>query len=229
MAKKRRKSHKNPSTGNETPAVVDDDAPPSEPCACCSSDGSAATDDEGDDDWDLASGGARPHYLFKVSGFVLIVGGILFAFGGWYVSQLIPVSPNPQLLEWHCNLVLGSLLYGVLLIIGGILLKLYAVLLVCNHVEEQRGLPPIPNEWFLKMSSLLFTMTAGAILIRGYLSTEMIDYAAASSRNVVEWFALQYMRRCILSGTFFLLLGAFALLYLVASKVARGTPFEESD
>ena len=184
---------------------------------------------EEDSDWDIESGGARPHYLFKVSGFVLIAFGIVIAFGGWFISRKLPLIADKVILQAHNDIVLRSLLYGVLLILAGLLLKLYALVLVLNKTEEERGLPPLEGEWFLKMATLVFTLTAGAVLIRGYLETHMLEFALAAERNIMGWYVGLYLKKCVTSGVFFLVLAIFTLLYLVSMKVVRGTAFDEAN
>ena len=236
MAKKKRNKGKNKNAAakkeKENPEVVveEEEATPQKETPPAKEEAPPAQrESDEDSDWDIESGGARPHYLFKVSGFVLIAFGIVIAFGGWYISRRLPLLPNQQILQAHNDIVLRSLLYGVLLILSGVLLKLYALVLVLNRTEEERGLPALDGEWFLKMSTLVFTLTAGAVLIRGYLETHMLEFALSAERNIMSWYIGLYLKKCVISGIFFLVLAIFTMLYLVSLKVVRGTPFEETE
>lgn len=191
------------------------------PCACCCGGGEGE-----DEDWDPYEPGVRPHYLFKVSGFVLITVGVIVAFGGYYVARSYLPPITTRLIEAHNDMVSQALIYGILLVLGGVLLKLYAVLTVMARQELDAGHEEDGSEWFLRHAALILAFVGGAVLVRGFLETRMVDFSAGRERLFVAWYTALYARKCVLSGAFFLAMAIFTQVYLLGNKLVRGTEFE---
>jgi hypothetical protein len=208
------------------PGEVVEAEDPGEDAEADEDDGDDYEDEQGDggEEGDLTS--LRPHWLFRTSAFVLVTAGIFVAFGGLYLALTTLPPITFGLIEAHANLVIRALLFAVLLVSAGILMKLHAVLVVLQERESRRGYIESGTEWFLKMGTIAFAALAAFVLVRGLLETKMAGFAIGNELTFVLRYTKLYWQRCALWGSFFLGMALFSLVQLISTKLVRGTEFE---
>ena len=156
--------------------------------------------------------------LLNLSAFFFIGGGIVVIYGGWFIARTYLPQINPAFITKHNDVVIKGLLYGTLLFETGIFFKLYGILhklSLKNHKKEE-----FTGEWFLKLAIVLLVGASCVILTTGFVKQHLFNFHMAADSAFAMNYLGSYVKRCILSGSFFLLLAIFTQTYMLLNRLS---------
>lgn len=162
----------------------------------------------------------RLDWLLNLSSFFFIGAGIIVIYGGWFIARTYLPPLNGVLIAKHNDIIINGLLYGSLLFETGIFFKLYSLIYTIGLKQKAEGVQPPEGEWFLKLAIVLLAAASCIILTTGFVKQHVLLYGHTPNALFIKTVAT-YLKRCILSGSFFLLLAIFTQVYLLFLKIVR--------
>jgi hypothetical protein len=164
-------------------------------------------------------GSIRLDWLLNLSAFFFVAVGIIVIYGGWFIARTIVPQINPAFIAKHNDIIIKGLLYGTLLFEAGIFFKLYSLIYLIDNKKKAKGIAPAEGEWFFKLAILLLIGAACTILTTGFYKQHMLNFDLSEHALFAVTYLATYLKRCILSASFFILLAIFTQVYLLFIKL----------